>query len=197
MGYITERAFVILLLFSFASSTASLLLGRSGLQLRARIQVGFVEAFFSTTLGFSQRLSQITLHFKNIQLWISCFVFTTILHSSWISSGSSLRGFWFFASLMHTLFSVFFTGRAMIIASFLEQKFWVVASWMINLVYRDHDWWFLSWVEKNYFNSKIGGVKGFRVQGFLVQSTICSWWWACMTATNNMSTWGFLFSTQT
>jgi hypothetical protein len=68
MGYITERAFVILLLFSFASSTASLLLGRSGLQLRARIQVGFVEAFFSTTLGFSQRLSQITLHFKNIQL---------------------------------------------------------------------------------------------------------------------------------
>jgi hypothetical protein len=69
MGYITERAFVILLLFSFASSTASLLFGRSGLQLRARrIQLGFVEAFFSTTLGFSQRLSQITLSISNIQL---------------------------------------------------------------------------------------------------------------------------------
>jgi hypothetical protein len=39
-------------------------------------------------------------------------------------------GLWFFASSMHAVFSVFFTGRAMI-ASFLEQKFWVVASWMI------------------------------------------------------------------
>jgi hypothetical protein len=63
MGYITERAFVILLRFLcfFNSRFCS---GRSGRKLRPRIQLGFVEAFLNHSRILSTTLPN-RYHFKH------------------------------------------------------------------------------------------------------------------------------------
>jgi hypothetical protein len=139
MGYITERAFVILLLFSFASSTASLLFARSGLQFARENSTRLRRSFF---LNHSRILTTTLPDHSPFQKHSVVNFVLRVYHNF----AFLMNLFWFLTSgllvfcfLDATLFSVFFTGPAMIIASFLEQKFWVVASWMINLVYRDHD----------------------------------------------------------
>ncbi len=141
-----------------------LLFGRSGLQLRARIQLGFVEAF-STTLGFSQRLSQ-TAAISNIQLWISCFVFTTISHCSWISSGSSLRGFGFLLPRC-TLFSLFSLQGGLWLLHSLSRSFGLLLpGWLSSL----QGSWLMTHLlsRKKYIYSKMGGSSwGLGFKGFL------------------------------
>jgi len=129
MGYITERAFVILLCF-LCFFNSPLLFGRSGLQLRARIQLGFVEAF-STTLGFSHRLSQIDrCHFKHS---VVNFVppvyhnFAFLMNLFWFLPSGLLVFFCFLDA--RSLCFLYRAGYDCFI--FLVQKFYVVASWMI------------------------------------------------------------------